>query len=553
MVSASSSALTSSAGPPPAAGERDYYSIAQATQLLGVSRVSIWRWIRDGRLPASRVGPRTTRIRPLDLERFMVERRTVSPWSKALGNTGTGVVIEDGAMAVPPADWGAIGSSEHFVQFYDVDDSLLDAVAGFIAAALRGGDIGIIIATTAHREGVEQRFCADGLDVAMAREAGQYVALDAADILPTFMVDGTPEPARFAQVIESVIAQAVKNGRRVRIFGEMVALLALEGNYTAAIHLEELWNDLQMRHSFALFCAYPTACLGRSELTEMLSDVCEQHGRVIPSESYTTLPTTDDRFRAIIQWQQKAQSLEAALAAEWAARQAAEDALRMREEFLSIASHELKTPLTTLSGHAQMALRRYQRDGYLEPERVVQSLETIRDQAGKLSRLINQLLDVTRLEAGKLMLERTPTDLAGLVERIASATRVVSEQHTITVEAPPSLEAWVDPLRLEQVLTNLLNNAVKYSPEGGQIEVVLVREGSDAVELGVRDHGLGIPVDKRERLFERFYQAHGNGHGGGMGLGLHISRQIVELHGGSIHAEFPPDGGTRFVVHLPTE
>jgi signal transduction histidine kinase len=106
----------------------------------------------------------------------------------------------------------------------------------------------------------------------------------------------------------------------------------------------------------------------------------------------------------------------------------------------------------------------------------------------------------------------------------------------------------VDSLRLEQVLTNLLDNAVKYSLVGGPVEVVLRRVGSDTVELAVRDRGLGIPAEKRGQLFERFSQVHANGHRDG--LGLYISRQIVEVHGGGIRAEFAPDGGTRFVVRL---
>jgi signal transduction histidine kinase len=116
----------------------------------------------------------------------------------------------------------------------------------------------------------------------------------------------------------------------------------------------------------------------------------------------------------------------------------------------------------------------------------------------------------------------------------------------------------VDPLRLEQVVTNLLDNAVKYSPNGGAIKVTLALRrardtAADWAELSVRDYGLGIPPEQRGQIFERFYQAHGNGHKSGLGLGLYISRQIVELHGGEICAEFPPDGGTRFVVRLPIE
>lgn len=115
---------------------------------------------------------------------------------------------------------------------------------------------------------------------------------------------------------------------------------------------------------------------------------------------------------------------------------------------------------------------------------------------------------------------------------------------------PPRLPARVDALRLEQVLTNLLDNAIKYSPDGGTITVTL---GQTAAELcvSVRDHGLGIPAEQRGRIFDRFFQAHQDGHRSGMGLGLYISKQIVDLHGGEITVEFPADGGTCFVVHLP--
>jgi signal transduction histidine kinase len=111
----------------------------------------------------------------------------------------------------------------------------------------------------------------------------------------------------------------------------------------------------------------------------------------------------------------------------------------------------------------------------------------------------------------------------------------------------------VDPVRIEQVITNLVGNAIKYSPDGGTIEVLLERVGSDAVRLSVRDHGVGVPPERRARLFERLYQAHGDGYLSGLGLGLFISKQIVDLHGGSIEAQFPLDGGTRMIVTLPIQ
>jgi signal transduction histidine kinase len=233
------------------------------------------------------------------------------------------------------------------------------------------------------------------------------------------------------------------------------------------------------------------------------------------------------------------------------ARHAVEDALHMREEFLSIASHELKTPISALGGQAQLVLRRYARTAQLDPHQVTRALESIVGQAGKLSRLIAQLLDISRIEAAKLMIEPERTDLVGLVEEAAARARALTERHPITVQAPPRLEAEVDPLRLEQVLTNLLDNAVKYSPEGGPIEVGVASPHDGFAQISVTDHGLGIPPEKRGQIFERFYQAHTAAQRGGLGLGLYISHQIVEQHGGELAAEFPADGGTRFLVRLP--
>jgi signal transduction histidine kinase len=121
------------------------------------------------------------------------------------------------------------------------------------------------------------------------------------------------------------------------------------------------------------------------------------------------------------------------------------------------------------------------------------------------------------------------------------------------VRAPATLPALVDSLRLEQVVTNLLDNAIKFSPAGGQIDVELSEPAPGMGRLAVTDHGIGIPPERRQHIFERFYQAHDGDHVAGLGLGLYISRQIVELHGGAIEPEFPPEGGCRFTIDLPTQ
>lgn len=448
---------------------------------------------------------------------------------------------------------------EHFVQFYEDDDFLLDAIADFIGNGLRAGEAGVVVATAAHRQELERRLLAAGLDTAGAIESGQYVPYDAAETLMRLMLDGAPDPALFTATIGSIIARAAMGKRRVRVFGEMVALLAGEGDHAAALLLEGLWNQLRRSGSFALFCAYPMAVVGRA-----VGEICAEHSRVIPAESYMALPAPDGRLRAVAVLQQKAlrlaaeiaereqveERLRAALTAEREARSAAEAALRMRDEFLSVAAHELKTPMTALRGYAQLALRRLAADGHSTPERLAPALEAVAGQTGVLTRLVDRLLDTSRLEAGKLTLERQPTDVAALLGKVVSDARNWSEQRTITLVAPAVAAAQVDRLHLEQVVANLLDNAIKYSPDGGPIDVTLLA-GPSTLELSVRDYGLGIAPAQRAQIFERFHQGQESGSESGLGLGLYISRQIVALHGGQIRAEFPADGGTRMIVHLP--
>jgi signal transduction histidine kinase len=230
----------------------------------------------------------------------------------------------------------------------------------------------------------------------------------------------------------------------------------------------------------------------------------------------------------------------------------AQRATRLRDEFLSVAAHELKTPMTTLRGYAQWLLRDLKQGPVIDPSLLDRALRAIDVQSAKLVDLTAQLLDVSRIEAGKLRLESREVDLVGLVRAAVDAGQAATRRHTLSLHAPRVFRAVVDPLRLEQVLGNLIDNAIKYSPQGGAIDVELGPAGRRKLRLVVRDHGLGVPPERRDNLFDRFYQAHGEGHFGGLGLGLYISRQIVELHGGRITAEFPPDGGSRFQVILPT-
>jgi signal transduction histidine kinase len=252
--------------------------------------------------------------------------------------------------------------------------------------------------------------------------------------------------------------------------------------------------------------------------------------------------------------EERTAALEAAMAGEREARIAAEAATQVRDDFLSVAAHELKTPLTGLRANTQLIARKLGKGEVELPTWLNNGLRIIEQQTDRLTRLVGQLLDVTRLDQSKHSVERTTTDIAALTRQVIASLKSRATHHPIVLTAAPDMIADVDPEGIEQVVNNLLDNALKYSPDGGQIDIDLARDASDEdyVRLTIRDHGIGIPPEKREAIFERFYQAHADEHRSGLGLGLYITQQIVTLHDGDITAAFPPDGGTEFIVRLPT-
>lgn len=230
--------------------------------------------------------------------------------------------------------------------------------------------------------------------------------------------------------------------------------------------------------------------------------------------------------------------------------QQAQDAIRLRNELLSVAAHELRTPLTSVAAHAQLMLRRLARDAQVDAASVERAFRAISQQSGKLTRLVDQCLDVTRLESGRLQIHALPTDLRQVVDRVAEAIALRTTQ-PLLIEAPDALSAVVDPLRVDQMLSNLVENALRYGDPEAPIEISLALTSAGTIELSVRDYGPGIPPARRDGLFGRFYQAHADGYQSGMGLGLYLCQEIAHLHGGDIDAQFPDDGGLRMVIRLP--
>lgn len=235
---------------------------------------------------------------------------------------------------------------------------------------------------------------------------------------------------------------------------------------------------------------------------------------------------------------------------------ALKEAEQLKDEFISIAAHELRTPLAILKGFVQTLLSQTARGkGSKLSEWQQKSLQGIDLATDRLVDLAEDLLDVTRLQAGRLELQPEPADLVALARRVLARRQLTTERHTLTlVTALEHVVVYADPRRMEQVLSNLVGNAIKYSPEGGAIEVTIRAEHeTHEALLSVCDQGIGIPLREQAQVFERFVRA-GNAQAYGIrgtGLGLYLCRELIEEHGGRIWLESAVGQGSTFFVALP--
>lgn len=225
------------------------------------------------------------------------------------------------------------------------------------------------------------------------------------------------------------------------------------------------------------------------------------------------------------------------------------EATKMRDEFISIAGHELKTPLTSLKLQTQMAKRQFAKPDAPKPDMMKRQLDYTTNQIDRLNRLVDDMLDITRINTGKLKLNKGELNLSRLVEDLIDRFKPQFEAVGSKVDyfITPQVGGVWDSYKLEQVINNLFSNAIRYSPES-TIHVGLIKMNGKAI-LNVKDEGSGISPDDLDRIFERFERATNTA--SGLGLGLYITRQIVELHKGSIRAESELGKGANFIVELP--
>jgi signal transduction histidine kinase len=224
---------------------------------------------------------------------------------------------------------------------------------------------------------------------------------------------------------------------------------------------------------------------------------------------------------------------------------------QMKSDFVSTISHELRTPLTSIYGFAETLLRR---DSLFSEAERATFIGYIASESERLTQIVDALLNVARLDTGDLQVQLSPVDLEAVLADAVNGQEHddhAANGHSFVVDVQEGhLTAQADREKLRQILANLLDNAVKFSPEGGTVTLA-ARRRSDTVELRVTDEGVGVPEAERERIFRKFYRGAGGTNGGGTGLGLFIARGLVAAMGGKIWVESAEGKGAHFIFELP--
>ncbi|AOJ90804.1 histidine kinase [Burkholderia sp. MSMB0856] len=567
--------------------------------------------------------------------------------------------------------------ADHFVQFYESDAQLVSEVALFAAEALRAGGSAIVIARPDCLAAVHERLRT--LDASIGDAARERIFMSSAQtLLDSFMDGDLPDPARFRRSIGTIVEAAIRAGRPVHAFGEMVALLCAQQRYAGALRLEALWNELVEQHRFSLYCGYPVDVFPSTEQSETFRHVCALHRRIVPAASlrndenelHLTLALSQQRSRALsdeIRRREDAeqqrngvlmhaplpiallsgaahrivlanhrfsalcgrtdivdQPLTAVLpggdtpaivraletarvqgrsttiaehrdrpepdgarvyrlhfnpqpladglgvivsAVEVTEHVAAReklvaanaerdrllgelrDANQAKDQFLAVLGHELRNPLTPISLALELIRNR---DGHATPNEIA----IIQRQLDHMVRLIDDLLDVSRITRGKITLKKEVVQLADIVDHAVEVASPLLEQrrHRLHVDADPDARCHGDPVRLSQVIANLLTNAAKYTLPGGDITVRTAHCSDGTALVEVCDNGAGIPRDRLDSIFEPFYRLDGDAKQahGGLGIGLALVRSLVTLHGGTVRADSAGPGcGSTFTISLP--
>ena len=392
-----------------------------------------------------------------------------------------------------------------------------------------------------------------GLNAEQLQQSGKLILLDAAQTLAQFTKDGKPDPKKFDEVVGNLVRKMHTQFPRIRAYGEMVGLLWQDGHHQATVQLEKLWNELGSTLPFSLFCGYSLDAFKDSAHTEAFAQICACHSHVSPSEDLQSITHPHELMRKVALLEQQAKSMHREMARRLKVEEELKQALRARDDFMSICSHELKTPLTSLKLNSHVRKQFLARGdlGKFTPENLITMLNNDDKQVNRLNRLVDDMLDVTRVQTGKLSFNFETANLSEViretVHRFGAHFEVANCAVYVSIE--PEVTLTFDRFRIEQVLNNLLTNALKFGP-GRPIEVRLIKKDK-YVDLTVKDYGVGISAEDHHRVFAQFERLSASANISGLGLGLYIAKQIVEGHEGSISVDSVLGAGSTFTVKLP--
>ncbi len=448
---------------------------------------------------------------------------------------------------------------QHACLLYDRHEDPLAVVAPFAAAAFQQGERCLFVVGELDPARIEQSLRAAGVDVALQVSRGALVLVSRWEVS---FPGGEFDPAAMIGFVRQAIGQTLADGfTGLRVVAEMTWALQLGVGANKLIHYEALGNHLYPDEPLVAVCMY--------DRSRFPAAVCHDALRVHPwvavgGTTYDNLYYEPPEAvidgaaaEARVEWMlgqlqrlRDAEQHRLELLSAWAAKAEADAAARAKETALSVLAHELRTPVASMLFYTQATLRQLDKDPTVNVEAMRRHLTLLSRQAEKQARLIDRVLDSARVATDQMPLAFESCDLVGLVREVAEASQAVAPEFTVDVRASAPAHTLVDPLRVEQVLVNLIDNARKYSPAGTRIDISVLPD-PETIRVEVRDHGQGVPEAERERIFERFHRLAQDRNG--LGLGLHISREIARRHGGDLVVEAPDDGGSRFVLRLPRQ
>jgi signal transduction histidine kinase len=431
----------------------------------------------------------------------------------------------------------------HAVQFYEDEAHRVAELKRFVADGRARGQKVIVILRDASDAALSHV-----LDLHAQAAPGAVTTVRAGELLASFMVGPAPDPAMFARAMSSLlgVVPGHPTAPPPRVYGEMVDMLWESQQPDAAMQIEELWNAFVARWPVELLCVYRMDRFRKAADSARFEQICHMHHGVLPTKDYQPVMSEPERLRQFAVLQQRSRALDHEVESRRVSEKLIGQAQAMRDDFVVIAGHELRTPLTVIQLQVQHLLRSTDAD---VPARVQRALALTARGVDRLAMLVEQVLEVSRIEAGRLFLQLGPVDLAVVIRQAVARlpNNNDADAAPIVVQADDGLLGRWDITRIDGIVTTLLSNARKFGA-CQPIDVAVVRAGNMA-RLTVRDRGAGITPGDQERIFQRY--ARGEATVGGLGLALWIAREVIVAHGGTISVESAPGEGATFSVELP--